>query len=218
MQEILQEKQHISQENIAISDGYKNYENEEEKRLALKRENLIDILGSIRACDQFTLEKFKETDKNRDALEAVKKWEYKKSNIYLHGPVGSGKSHLQSIAIRNIKLNMGRAYVKKISQICREIRACENAKQEIDIISTYSMCPVLGIDDLGQEKITEFVASILYEIIDGRYMNRPGGLIVTSNLSIENLASKLGDDRIPSRLVQMCSIYGLSGEKDWRLE
>ena len=94
--------------------------------------------------------------------------------------------------------------IEKVSGICRALRSADNARAEQEIMSRYSKIPVLGIDDIGIEKHTEFVIGVIYEIIDYRYMNRPGGLIVTSNLSLSELAQKLGDDRIPSRLAQMC--------------
>jgi DNA replication protein DnaC len=43
---------------------------------------------------------------------------------------------------------------------------------------------------------------------------------VTSNLTLEQLASYLKDDRIPSRLAEMCRglQYDLTGEPDHRLD
>ena len=71
--------------------------------------------------------------------------------------------------------------------------------------------PVLVIDDLGIGRDTEFAFQTLYEIVDGRYMAMKGGLIVTSNLSLDDLAAKLGDDRIPSRLASMCKVIRMTG-------
>ena len=180
--------------------------------------SLIQRLGGLRAYEQFTRKKFISSPCNMAAVEAVDSWDSSKENLYLFGPVGCGKSHLQAMAVRpNIEKNPSRGAIKKVYNICRAIRACQDARAESEIIETYSKLPVLGIDDLGVEKHTEFVIGIIYEIIDARYMNRPGGLIVTSNLSLSELAQKLGDDRITSRLAQMCKVFSLRGEKDHRV-
>ena len=188
-------------------------------RVRLKKQNRLDMtecLGSIRAFELFTEKKFIVTDTNRKAFEAVKEWNPEKENLYLVGPVGSGKSHLQAIAVRRFQPR--HFSVKRVSNICRNIRGATTAIDEQEIIDKYAFMPILGLDDLGMEKMTEFVIGILYEIIDVRYMNRPGGLIITSNLTISELSQKLGDDRIPSRLAQMCEVISLRGEKDWRIK
>jgi DNA replication protein DnaC len=52
------------------------------------------------------------------------------------------------------------------------------------------------------------------------YMNMKGGLLVSSNLSLGELAERVGDDRLSSRLAQMCrgNVFSLAGEKDWRVQ
>lgn len=180
-----------------------------------ERKDMTECLGSVRAYELFTDKKFQVTEHNKIAIDAIKSWNPCKENLYLVGPVGSGKSHLQAIAVRRFMPST--ASVKRVSHICRSIRASMSALEEQEIIDRYSFLPILGLDDLGMEKMTEFVVGILYEIIDSRYMNKPGGLIITSNLKISELAHKLGDDRIPSRLAQMCKVISLNGEKDWRL-
>jgi DNA replication protein DnaC len=78
---------------------------------------------------------------------------------------------------------------------------------------------ILVLDDLGTAKYTEFLCSIIYEIIEDRYQNHPGGLIVTSNLSLCDLAETMGDDRVSSRLAELCrgKIFSMVGETDHRI-
>ena len=173
-------------------------EEESNERARILKAILIGNLGGLRAFEQFIPERFNISTCNNPAAEAVKTWDATKENLYLFGPVGCGKSHLQAMAVRpQLEANPHRGAIKKVYNICRAIRACQDARAESEIIETYSKLPVLGIDDLGVEKHTEFVIGIIYEIIDARYMNRPGGLIVTSNLSLSELAQKLGD---PTRI------------------
>lgn len=60
-------------------------------------------------------------------------------------------------------------------------------------------CKLLIIDDIGAERVTEWVRERIVSIINTRASN---GLatIYTSNLSLKGLTDKLGDDRISSRI------------------
>ena len=79
------------------------------------------------------------------------------------------------------------------------------------IIQRYSEADCLVLDDLGAEKTTDWSFSVLYLIIDNRYNNYKK-TIITSNFALNQLAGKLGDDRIPSRIRAMCSIVKMDGD------
>lgn len=71
-------------------------------------------------------------------------------------------------------------------------------------------CRLLIIDDIGAERVTEWVRERIVSIINTRASN---GLctIYTSNLSLKGLTDKLGDDRISSRIkgsVQEINLLG----------
>lgn len=184
-------------------------------------------LGGLRAYCEFTEAKFIVNENNKTSFDAAKSFNPDKENYYFYGPTGSGKSHLAIIAARKHlgdKLSNGMyanidtgVEVVKPTNILREIRMADNAGEEESILSRLTWRRVLVIDDLGTEKITEFAATTLYEIMDARYMNAGGGLIITSNLSLGQLSEKLGDDRIPSRLAHMCRVFSLAKEPDYRL-
>jgi DNA replication protein DnaC len=173
-------------------------------------------LGGARSRDEFMREKFIVSDGNKNAFEFCDAFNPKTDNLYLFGATGTGKSHLAIIAARKF---WRVAMVIKPCEIFRAIRACDGAAEEMSVIGSYASQEVLVIDDLGVGKDTEFAVTSLYEIIDRRYQSMFGGLIVTTNLSPDDLAKKLGDDRIPSRLAQMCKghVYDLGVGKDWRL-
>lgn len=75
---------------------------------------------------------------------------------------------------------------------------------------------LLVIDDLGIAKGTEFMIEVLCEVLNKRFLRGLNGLVVTSNLSLDDLAHKIGDDRLSSRIAGMCKTYELKGP-DWRL-
>lgn len=180
-----------------------------------EREHFASCLGGYRAFDQYTEESFKVGPESLLAMESCKAFDPTKDNLYLWGPTGSGKSHLAVVAARKF-VKIGAKLIKPC-EVFRRIRGCRDARDEMEIIEHYSRLKVLIIDDLGIGRDTEFAVTTLYEIIDGRYQFKPGGLIVTTNLSLGDLAKKLGDDRIPSRLAQMCKIINIHAD-DHRLK
>lgn len=176
---------------------------------SIDRETAISRLGGVRAYEQFTEANFKRDEENGAAFDACRAFDASKQNIYLFGKTGTGKTHLATIAAKRSAW----AVLYKTGDMLRSIRtaALDCAEKESEAISYFIKASPLVIDDFGIEKNTEFGASAMYEIIDGRYQAMSGGLIVTSNLSLGELAKKMGDDRIPSRLAGMCSVFRISG-------
>lgn len=176
----------------------------ESKQRAIEAE--IGRLGGLRPYREFTRDRFE--DKS-----ALAKCEtFPACNLYLYGPTGCGKTHLAIALIRALP----KIIIAKPMDIFREMRDCESARKEAALLDRMTESYLL-IDDLGVEKMTEFALQTIYEIIDMRWMNAQGGLIITSNLSLDLLAAKLGDDRITSRIAGMCRVVGLNG-RDYRLE
>ena len=213
---ILSEARSQSQENTMESSTDREMEALEAKNNWIEAREQAHNLGGVRSRDEFTREKFVVSEENKRALKFCDAFKPKTDNLYLFGATGTGKSHLAIIAAR---IFWREAKVIKPCEILRDIRSCAGAEEEIATIGNYASIPVLVIDDLGVGKDTEFAVTSMYEIIDRRYQSMRGGLIVTTNLSPDDLARKLGDDRIPSRLAQMCRghIYDLGNKKDWRI-
>lgn len=166
----------------------------------------VDIvnLGGIRAYEDFTLEKFD----NEEAKKACA--DFPNCNLFLYGPAGTGKTHLATALIRKYLPFLS----TKPQQIYRRLRDFQKGN-ESQAIANYVNIRSLLIDDLGTEKVTDFSFSVTYEIIDGRWMDKRNGLIITSNLSPDLLVQRIGD-RIPSRIASLCRIIKLEG-KDRRL-
>lgn len=172
----------------------------------------IKRLGGRRNAEDYTIARLTKTPTIKRAIEIIEPLNIGSDNLYIHGPTGSGKTHL-AVAVAQ---RFSGAWVVKPTQILRQCRGSE-AREEQSVITEYVETPVLIIDDLGIQKDTEFATTVLYEIIDGRYADKRGGLIVTSNLSLGDLSTKIGDDRIASRLAQMCRIISLEGAMDHRV-
>lgn len=86
----------------------------------------------------------------------------------------------------------------------------KNASQdEEEVMSRYSWCDLLVLDDLGAEKVTDWSRQLLYLLIDRRYRNQKQ-TIVTTNLTPDQLAETI-DARIVSRLAEMGVVIELTG-------
>lgn len=167
----------------------------------------VEKIG-LKAFEEFYFERFEVHAQNKTAFEKCKSFDFAKDNVYIYGECGTGKSHLAYSIIK--KFNVSDSEVVKQTELIRKFRGKE-ADEEEKLISFYSKIPMLFIDDLGVGRSTEFANQILYEIIDKRMMNYVNGLIVTSNLSLDDLSKKMDDDRLASRIVGLCEIVKISG-------
>lgn len=170
-------------------------------------------------------------------------WNKKHTSIFICGPVGTGKTHLAIAAaklIPDMQVNYksakwvddglesdGGKWVKTDKREARIIFAnCVNLMYDINsgiddgtgimakvgpyISSEYD---AVILDDFGINKMTDHTRQILYMIIDSRY-SRELSTIITSNLTLSEIYQI--DQRISSRMCEMCGlIMSLSG-KDWR--
>jgi DNA replication protein DnaC len=170
------------------------------------RRNLELSVGGEKPAESFTFEKYKpKTPQQGDALLEMKRFVPESDNVYLHGPCRSGKTHLAtSVAISHHQAGLS-VLLRRPEAILRSLRMISAEDYEVKA-KTYSSVDVLVIDDLGAGNFTDFSLSALCEIIDMRIHGYKNGLIVTSNLSLDDLAEKLGDDRLPSRLAEISKI------------
>lgn len=212
--EQLRESMPTLSEKLLKSSGY-DYEQMERQELERKakeaaaRQKQYDIqrLGGVFAYEEFTEERFT----NKQILARLKN--FPNENYFLFGPAGTGKTHAATAVLR--KTN---GEVMRMSRVSRILRRCQNPDEEIQAIKQLSSITML-LDDLGSEKMTEFLQSAFFEIIDRRLQYRVNGLIITSNLSLDQLAPIIGD-RTSSRiagLVGKNNMLRFSG-KDYRWE
>jgi len=162
----------------------------------------------------------------------------KKEGLFIYGNAGTGKTHLTTALIIEMflrsesKITYGcdgmkilkprQGYFISVPELFLEIRESFNAdsdKTESLIIDKYSSDIASGkafivLDDLGAEKSSEWVQQTLYTIIDRRYRDMQR-TVITSNLSLNDIANKISD-RIASRIGGMCKIINLKG-KDRRI-
>lgn len=199
----------IKEMPVCEKTANKDWEAEWQKRKDEElREREIKRLGGILSFEEYTKARFD----NKKILEALAN--FPKENYFLWGPAGTGKTHAATAILREVP----NAYVMRMSRISRWLRRCEGPDAEIEVIKKLSEMTML-LDDLGSEKMTDFLQSNFYEIIDRRLEYRINGLIITSNLSLDQLAPIVGD-RTVSRIMGLVgrkNILEFSG-KDYRWE
>jgi len=143
----------------------------------------------------------------------------KKKSFMLFGDVGTGKTHT-AYAIANHMNQPTEPKVKVMNlpetmSYLRENMTLGLIETQLRFQEEIGFTKYLVLDDLGAEKATDWAKETIYSIINHRYEEMLP-TIVTSNLSLGQLSSHLGE-RIASRLAEMCEVVELSG-KDRRLD
>lgn len=153
-----------------------------------------------------------------------------KKSILIHGNVGVGKTVLMASIMKdyisknnwennfaddNISTNgIWISYPKFIIELQSQFRDPKgNPNRYAERIAGCK--GLLAIDDLGAEKLTEYVRQMTYYIINEREQNM-AKTIITSNFSLKQIDAMI-DTRVSSRIAGMCEIIELYG-KDRRLK
>lgn len=131
--------------------------------------------------------------------------------LLLHGPVGTGKTHLACACARNLAQDGWWFLFYSVPQMLFDLRQTvsrDNDDNEGDILEPAMTVPLLVLDDFGAEKLTDYARERLYLVFDSRY-EKHLPTIVTTNLSMEGLAR--WDARIASRIEGTCMVCELVG-------
>lgn len=134
-----------------------------------------------------------------------------RSPIYLHGAVGTGKScaavcmytHWPRPDTGNYDWDNPLFCVA--SELTGRLARCENRAREYRRIASANL---FILDDVGRRKLTDEQAELLLHILDIR---GPKPSIYTGNWAPRDLAEKLGDDRISSRILRGMNTVEFTG-------
>ncbi len=140
--------------------------------------------------------------------------------LVLSGPAGVGKTHLAAVLLKQVITHTGcwgLFYTTK--DLLWKIRQSYNPTiqtTEAEILRPIMTCDLLVLDDLGEERVTEWVAETMNLIVNTRYnANKP--LICTTNYAdiedpeeVNGLLWRIGF-RMQSRLHEMCEFVELEG-------
>jgi DNA replication protein DnaC len=120
----------------------------------------------------------------------------------LYGNVGTGKTFSVYAIAKWYYVNGLDVKVNNFVDVLDKIKRSFNFTDSDEFIEGLLFGDdVFILDDLGAEKITEWSVEILHRLINKRYENMMP-LIITTNLSMKEIAIKYGD-RIASRITEM---------------
>lgn len=124
-------------------------------------------------------------------------------SLLLWGTYGNGKSRLAAAVASGLKQKGKTVVFQSVPELLERIRQTfnkNNTETEQQIMSALLHCDLLILDDIGAEKVTDWVSDALYRIIDGRYRKKLHTMY-TSNLKPSELEGKLGG-RIYDRILE----------------
>jgi DNA replication protein DnaC len=147
------------------------------------------------------------TDKQRRVVNLLREYRGEK-NIIIHGPPGTGKTHLLWALMRADP----RVEYWKLSEIFRRVKCSFSPtarESEEDVLRELAGVKILAVDEVGRGNGRDFETNLIFDLIDDRYGgNLP--TILCSNLPLngdESIASSIGAaavDRINENAVEIC--------------
>jgi len=148
-----------------------------------------------------------------DAGEFSEWLDRRKPSIFLYGSFGTGKTGLAvSLLHEYVEIRTEAALFLTVPNLLDRIRETYGphaVATERELIEQVKTVPLLVLDDLGAERVTDWVAEKLFTIINHRH-DEDLETVFTSNLSLEELAGHIGE-RTTWRIVEMCEVLKIDG-------
>lgn len=161
------------------------------------------------------------TEENRAAWDAAKAFVQRgfvRPGVGLYGPVGAGKSHIAAAIGNAAVMAERRTIMLTTTQLVLRLRATFSTSDESEytLIQRLVHTPVLIVDDLGKEQITEWSAQNLFDFFNERW-NLGLPVVVVANLSPGQLKqqkyAKTPEGVDPSLMTAVLDrIWGMTGE------
>ncbi|GAA0215137.1 ATP-binding protein [Selenomonas dianae] len=203
----------------------------ERNRLARLRISRLFASARIpRAYEGDTFADYTVTATNKDAVDAAHMMVADEiKGLFLHGEKGTGKTKLAAI-IANERARAGSPVLfASVPDLMADIRRSFKDGTTSEAVQAVKNAPFLVLDDLGAEKMTEWVGEQLFCIVNHRY-NECLQTVVTSNYSPTqviahmatvdrdgNVIDDMQGQRIMSRIYEMCERVEIRG-KDYRMK
>jgi DNA replication protein DnaC len=172
--------------------------------------------------DELSLHKAKEA-----CQKLVARYPVARRGLLLMGSSGIGKTHLATATLRGLLQKGADGIFYDFRDLLDELRASygpEAGRSEESILHRVFTVEVLVLDELGSEKLTDWVREIVHRVVIRRYNDERLTICTTNYLDtellgreadpLETLEGRIGY-RLRSRLYEMCDTLVLGG-KDYR--
>ncbi len=195
-------------------------------RLSQITENISNRMKIPKKYRHATLENFKPYKEygHDEILKRIKRYilsnEYKEGKgLIFIGPPGIGKTHLAVSILKEFFLK------RNIVGLFRDTRTLlfdlkstfDGSGSSRELLQEVLSAPILVLDDLGSERLSDWARDILHYILIHRY-NELKPIIITTNLEIdidtqenESLETRMGKP-IVSRISEICEPIYMTGE------
>lgn len=199
-------KEKLIKENLLKSEIPLRFKNKNFQSYKTKHEDGKDIPGR-----ELNIEKMQKY---------ISIFQKTKQGLILFGKSGTGKTHLAVSVLKEL-INQGYTgmfynSVDLLSDIKSSFnqKQGEDAKTESEIFKKTQSADILLIDDMGVDKVSEWVRQTFYAIINKRYQDEKA-VIITTNCThlfatdkddLLSLQFYIGQ-RVVSRLAEMCIKY-----------
>jgi DNA replication protein DnaC len=147
-----------------------------------------------------TFDSFEARPGTEKALEYAKTYAstfpaYGADGLMIWGAHGNGKSHLAAAVAHKVQEKGYTLVFQTMPELLDRIRGTfrngKNTETEKDIMTALQTCDLLVLDDIGAEKVSDWVQDVLFRIVDDRY-RRKKPILYTTNLQPSELKDKIG--------------------------